>query len=127
MNTVQMSEVPLAYNIQVLAVSGSWTNGTGKFADTELSGGVTWAYRAGESDILWRTSSFTAGSTGSYNVYPGGGNWYTGSVVSQSFSFKQNNDSDSESESDTDSDSEEEVKQVQENKAPHSDNMHSFF
>lgn len=92
MNTVQMSEVPLAYNIQVLAVSGSWTNGTGKFADTELSGGVTWAYRAGESDILWRTSSFTAGSTGSYNVYPGGGNWYTGSVVSQSFSFKQNND-----------------------------------
>ena len=92
MNTVQMSEVPLSYEIEVVAVSGSWSNGTGKFADTELTGGVSWRFKSGESGLLWMTSSFATGSTGTYNVTPGGGTWYTSSVVSQSFSFKQNND-----------------------------------
>lgn len=92
MNTVQTSELPLNYEIEVVAVSGSWSNGTGKLADTELTGGVSWTFRAGESGLLWSTASFATGSTGSYNVSPGGGTWYTSSAVSQSFSFKQNND-----------------------------------
>jgi hypothetical protein len=89
--TVQETEIPLSYNITVAAVSGSWTNGTGKLADVELTGGVSWIYSAGESNNKWVTSSFTPDSTGSYTV-PGGGNWYTNSIVSQSFSFKEDND-----------------------------------
>ena len=92
MNTVQYSEVPLNYIIEVDAVSGSWTNGTGKYADISLSGGVTWVYTQGESNQFWLTSSYAAGSTGNYNVLPGGGTWYTSSIATQSFSFKQDND-----------------------------------
>lgn len=91
--TVQETELPLNYNITVAAISGSWTNGTGKLADVELTGGVSWTYRAGESDTKWTTSSFAPGSTGSFTK-GGGGTWYTSSIVSQSFSFKQNNDLD---------------------------------
>jgi len=92
MNTVQMSEVPINYTIAVNAISGSWTNGTGRFADTELSGGISWTYKAGETSSPWMTSSFATGSTGTYNVTPGGGTWYTASAATQSFSFKQDND-----------------------------------
>lgn len=92
LNTVQTSELPLNYQIEALAVSQSWTNGTGKFADTELSGGVSWRWRAGESSLTWTTSSFAGGTTGSFNVIGGGGTWYTASSATQTFSFKESND-----------------------------------
>jgi hypothetical protein len=92
LNTVQTSQVPLEYSIVVGAISDSWTNGTGKFADAELSGGATWTYRAGEAGTVWATGSFPIGTTGSYYSNPGGGTWYTASQATQSFTFKEDND-----------------------------------
>lgn len=92
LNTVQYSEVPLNYIIEVNAISGSWSNGTGKFADTDLNGGVSWVYREGENNLIWITGSYAPDSIGEYNTFPGGGTWYISSACTQSFSFKQDND-----------------------------------
>ncbi len=51
--------------------------------------GVSWYYRQGKNipSTAWTTSSFTSGTTGSWQVKPGGGVWYTASIASQSFSY----------------------------------------
>lgn len=79
--------------IDILAVSGSWNNGTGKLGDTPATtDGVSWLYRLSNEIGAWSTSSFAAGSTGSFqSTNEGGGTWYTSSQYSQTQSFQYSN------------------------------------
>ena len=68
-------------------VSGSWQNGTGKYLDSPATeNGVSWNSRTTSGSGDWLTASFgTSGATASFSAYnPGGCNWYTRSVYSQS-------------------------------------------
>lgn len=88
--TTQADEIPLDYSIYCYPVSTSWDMGIGRFANLPATTeGVSWTYRLGKSNLAsaWTTSSFAAGSTGSWNNEPGGGTWYTASEASQSFSY----------------------------------------
>ena len=79
--------------IKVNAVAEDWNMGTGKYLDLpEVQNGASWKYRTYEGGTQWTTSSFTSGTTGSYNLATnsnsaGGGVWYTGSEASASFSY----------------------------------------
>jgi len=80
--------------LQVLTVSGSWNNGTGKYGDIpETRNGVSWTYRSEDEINDWVVNNYPAGSTGSYDPQgnPGGGNWYTSATysTSQSFEYKK--------------------------------------
>jgi len=66
--------------LECYAVSQSWNNGTGKLFDSPATvNGVSWGYRLAEGSDSWTTASYALGSTGSYDVEPGGGTWYTDS------------------------------------------------
>lgn len=76
------------YNLEVAAVSSSWSMGTGKLIDNpQTRNGVCW----------YNTGSFISASNNwpnaAYYLTPGGGNWY-GSFVSQSFEYNVNKDVD---------------------------------
>jgi hypothetical protein len=81
-------ELSVNQNIEVYPISGSWTNGTGRFSNIPIiSDGCSWLYRNGSPDAVtndpvglkWLTSSFSTGVTGSFiDASPGGGNWYFG-------------------------------------------------
>ena len=79
--------------IKVNAVAEDWNMGTGRYLDLpEVQNGASWKYRTYEGGTQWTTSSFTNGTTGSYNLTTnsdsaGGGVWYTGSEASTSFSY----------------------------------------
>ena len=69
-------------------VSQSWNMGTGRFGNSpETQNGASWIWRDYQGGTAWTTSSFAAGSTGSYSssVDPGGATWY----VTQSLSGSQ--------------------------------------
>ena len=80
-------------SIAINAVAEDWSMGTGHYLDSpEISNGASWLWRNYSGSNIWTTSSFSAGTTGSYNILNnpssvGGGVWYTGSQASQSFSF----------------------------------------
>ena len=83
-------QIPVDYTINTHPLAYSWDMGTGRANTTPANTeGVSWYYRQGEStpQTNWPTSSFAAGTTGSWQVRPGGGVWYTSSVASQSFSY----------------------------------------
>jgi hypothetical protein len=86
----EAEEIPIEYSLEAYPISGSWEMGVGRSAaspaDTE---GVSWYYRAGKIDLfnIWATSSYAAQATASWQVNPGGGNWYTSSAASQSFDY----------------------------------------
>lgn len=84
------------FNTTVLAVnalSQSWNMGSGHYLDSpETQNGVSWVWRSYSGSNAWLTSSFGAGSTGSYNLNTnpsssGGGVWWTGSQATQTFSY----------------------------------------
>jgi len=84
-NAENLTEV---YNLEVRAVSQSWTMGTGQTDDNpETRNGVCW----------YNTSSFATTASnwtgGSYYLTPGGGSW-TGSFTTQSFGYADNKDVD---------------------------------
>jgi hypothetical protein len=84
-NAENLSET---YNLEVRAVSQSWTMGTGQTDDTpETRNGVCW----------YNTSSFSTTTnnwaSGSYYLTPGGGSW-SGSFTTQSFGYSDNKDVD---------------------------------
>jgi hypothetical protein len=88
--TTEPEEIPVDYTLECYAVSGSWNMGTGRFANTpETTDGTTWRYRntVSATGLRWITGSYNPGTTGSYSATPGGGNWYTGSAGSQSYSY----------------------------------------
>jgi hypothetical protein len=79
--------------LDVLAVTGSWNNGTGKYGDTPATtNGVSWLYRSADAIDPWITSSFPAGVTASFpTTNEGGGNWLTNAIYNQSQSFEYSN------------------------------------
>lgn len=84
-------EVPLVYDIECYAVSQSWSMGIGRYGNIpETTEGVSWRYRNTLTDTTtkWRTGSFAANSTGSYQTTAGGGTWYTTAYATQSFDYK---------------------------------------
>lgn len=84
------NEIPTDYTLYAYPVSGSWSMGVGRYGNLpQTTNGVSWQYKntADDATTVWKTGSFTAGSTGSWTTNPGGGNWYTASVASQSFSY----------------------------------------
>jgi len=82
--------LPIAYTLYAYPVSGSWTDGRGFFNNNPIiTDGVSWKYRDSKNGaIQWSTGSYNTTATGSYNTVPGGGNWYTSSVCSQSFNHE---------------------------------------
>ena len=71
-------------NLNVYAVSHSWDEGTGKYADTpKTTNGASWEYKNNTTSAQeWITSSFGNASTGSISsslITQGGGVWHTGS------------------------------------------------
>jgi hypothetical protein len=87
------TQLPDSYTLEVNTISGSWTMGVGKYNYTpEIKEGVSWLYTHGTaSNQQWATSSYTLGSTGSYQTEPGGATWYTASdlIVTKSYEYNQ--------------------------------------
>lgn len=117
LRTAEVREIPQEYKVYAYPLSGSWTNGTGKYFNTPATtDGVSWKYRTSKSvGALWGVTEVTGGVnyewdeisdswvdanlifgalfasvTGSYFSAVGGGTWWTwdGSECSQSFSFE---------------------------------------
>ena len=74
-------------HIEIYPLSESWVNGTGRIANSpQITNGASWKYRDGSNDSYsntfgtsWATSSFAAGTTGSFiDSAKGGGSWYIG-------------------------------------------------
>jgi len=80
-------------SIAINAVAEDWSMGTGHYLDSpEINNGASWLWRNYSGSNIWTTSSFSSGTTGSYDILNnpssvGGGVWYTGSQASQSFDF----------------------------------------
>lgn len=80
-------------NIRINAIAEEWNMGTGKFLDSpETQNGTSWKYRNYEGGNEWTTSSYAAGTTGSYDLdtnskSAGGGVWYTVGETSFNFSY----------------------------------------
>lgn len=87
------SELPFDYIIEAYPVSGSWTNGTGRRYGQQVSDGVTWKSTNGSTltSSYWSTESISLNKAW-YNEEPGGGNWYTSSICSASFSYESKAD-----------------------------------
>lgn len=86
----EAEEIPIEYTLEAYPISGSWEMGVGKKATSPATTeGTSWYYRAGKTDLynIWSTSSYSAGVTASWQVNPGGGNWYTASLATQSFNY----------------------------------------
>ena len=84
------NEIPTDYSLYAYPISGSWSMGVGRYGNLpETTDGVSWQYKntADDATTVWKTGSFAAGSTGSWATTAGGGNWYTASIASQSFSY----------------------------------------
>jgi hypothetical protein len=80
----ESSEIPLDYTLYAYPVSQSWDMGIGTRFDDISTEGVSWNKRTTTDN--WLVDGFTTGTTGSFNGK--GGVWYTGSVVTQSFSYE---------------------------------------
>jgi hypothetical protein len=81
--------LPTDYTIYAYPVSGSWKVGRGYFNNNpSITEGVSWKYTNSKLEgTQWLTSSYAAGSTGSYSLTSGGGNWYPAYSASQTFSY----------------------------------------
>lgn len=79
--------------LAINAVAESWDMGTGRYLDRpENQNGASWIWRDYSGSVRWTTTGFTAGTTGSFNpttnpLSTGGGVWYTGSQVQQTFNY----------------------------------------
>ena len=85
------SELPFDYTVQAYMASGSWTNGTGRRYGQEITDGVTWNSINGATASYWSTASADTGKFW-YNNNTGGGNWYTTTYSSASFTYEDNAD-----------------------------------
>jgi hypothetical protein len=89
-------ETPTSHSVYAYPVYEYWDGGVGKYADYPYDkSGVTWRYTKARNTASWTLPHNTVNMppyvVGSYSsIYPGGGNWYTGSngisfEASQSF------------------------------------------
>lgn len=96
---VQESNLPLSYTIEAKALSANWTNGSGYLlypettqTNSSITDGATWITTAGSGSATW-SASLASGTAILYNTSSviGGGVWYTASIASQSFNFRDDN------------------------------------
>ena len=89
--------------IEAYPLSESFEEGTERYTATppsvttgsrQAANGATWVYRTESTGSAWTTSSFGAGSTGSYSLQNGGGTWYTGSSFRGEHAFYGDDDLD---------------------------------
>jgi hypothetical protein len=79
--------------VLVNMVSQSWNMGTGRYLNSpETQNGCSWNWRSYSGSNAWKTSSYTAGSTGSFNTSTnppsaGGGTWYITPQTNQTFTY----------------------------------------
>jgi hypothetical protein len=84
------SSIPSQFSLEAYALSQDWNRGTGRLGNVPATtDGVSWTYKSELDTNPWQTSSFTIGTTGSYNINgnKGGGNWYTSSTYLATQSF----------------------------------------
>ena len=90
-------------HIEIYPLSESWVNGTGRLSNVpQITNGCSWKFRDGSNDSYsntfgtsWATSSFAAGTTGSFiDAAKGGGSWYIGAgfETSRTYGFNDNLD-----------------------------------
>ena len=99
-------ELSINQHLEVYPLSGSWNNGTGRYANIPtISDGGSWLYRDGSPDAIsnddlgtkWTTASaaMATGVTSSWiAASPGGGTWYTGSGFEVTKTYGYNDDLD---------------------------------
>lgn len=115
LKSADVREIPQEYKIYAYPVSGSWTNGTGKYNNQPVTtDGVSWKYRTSKTvgrlwDVSFNTSSYewdeisdtwvdsnlifgtiSADVSSSFTAVSGGGTWWVfdGVECTQSFSFE---------------------------------------
>ena len=86
----QHSEIPLDFNIECYLASQSWDMGMGRLDNSPITTvGTSWKYRDNPTtNNQWLTSSYAAGTTGSYSSsFYGGGTWYLTPYSTYSFAY----------------------------------------
>lgn len=85
--------IPVAYSLQLYAISESWDMGTGRYDETpNAQNGASWQLRNVDM-IGWNTSSLSPGVSVSYfSGSTGGGNWYNSTLSTESFNNRSNKD-----------------------------------
>ena len=80
--STEEAQLPSSFTMQVVPISGSWNMGLGKYDYApSITEGVSWTYKYSLAEgTKWPTSSFSVGTTGSWNINAGGGVWYTTSA-----------------------------------------------
>ena len=88
LRTVDAKEIPQEYTIYAHAISGSWTNGTGKYFNKPIiTDGVSWKYRFSKlNGTEWPSPSGSASYY--YTQETGGGTWWNNLECTQSFSYQ---------------------------------------
>jgi hypothetical protein len=84
------SSLPLDYTIFTYPISAEWNRGTGRLGNVPITtDGVSWQFRSELDTNIWQTSSYTSGTTGSYDPTgnAGGANWWTSSNYQYTQSF----------------------------------------
>ena len=80
----ESNEIPSEYSIYAYPVSQSWDMGIGTRFDEISTDGCSWENR--KTSTKWLIGSASLESSGSFNGK--GGMWFTGSYVTQSFSYE---------------------------------------
>jgi hypothetical protein len=85
-------ELPRNYTLESKMVYSPWDNGTGYYyfpvgtiSNTALSDGATWSNTKGSGSLLW-AQNLSGSAVTSYNNVAGGGNWFSSSIITSSFS-----------------------------------------
>lgn len=86
--------IPTDLTVEVKALAEDFDMGTGRYGATPINTtGASWVYKRSNQTQPWQTASYSAGTTGYYAAEnPGGGTWYTGSIVTQSFGVYNDKD-----------------------------------
>ena len=93
------NELPIEFNLNCYPLAEDWDEGTGKFGDVpDNTTGCSWRYKKAGTVERWKTGSFAANTTASFeSANKGGGVWYTGSAagdVEATQAFDKNSDLD---------------------------------
>ncbi len=85
------SEIPLDYDVECYTVGQQWGMGIGRRLNRpQTTQGASWTFSTGVNTPLsaWPTSSFSGGTTGSWQTNPGGGVWNTTPVATASLAYR---------------------------------------
>jgi hypothetical protein len=92
------SSLPLSYSLDCFAISDDWNQGTGRLGNVPTTtDGVSWQWKTQYQGTQWATSSYAAGTTGSFLTgSKGGGTWWTSSQYQSQQQFDKHSSKDIE-------------------------------